>query len=161
MVCGSVQADLVHQCAGSGHFCPTCGSCRVTPELWLSTVGETGLYFQQNKPPSQYYVSTTWLKCRKRPIPGQFTLHGWNISVFSQNCTFSYAVNRIYAWLLCDGLQNCKPTFCLLANVPQVEPWGSLAVRWEGSVYNHFPTPVHTVQHASAAFPPRWWRQGF
>ena len=54
----------------------------------------------------------------------------------------------VWGWLLYG-------TWCLLAFFIY-NPDGSPSNRWEGSVCNRFPTPVHTVTHTSAVLSPHW-----
>ena len=40
--------------------------------------------------------------------------------------------------------------------VPQLKPWGSPSVGWDGRVCSHFLTPVHIVMHTAAVSPAVW-----
>ena len=44
-------------------------------------------------------------------------------------------------------------SLCLFVSVPQLKPWCSPNAGWEGSVYSHFPTHVHTVVNTSVVLP--------
>ena len=52
-------------------------------------------------------------------------------------------------WYIADA----ESSQCVSVNVPQLKPWGSSSVGWEGSVCSCFPTPVHPAMHTSAALP--------
>ena len=41
-------------------------------------------------------------------------------------------------------LEEINVCNCFPVNIPELNPWGSSSVGWEGSVCSRFPTPVHT-----------------
>ena len=52
-------------------------------------------------------------------------------------------------WVLSTNIS----AVCLFASVPQLKPWHSPDIGWQGSICNHFLTPVHNVVHTSAVLP--------
>ena len=59
------------------------------------------------------------------------------------------AGNNALEWQITDA----ESLLWVNVNVPQLKPWGSSSVGWEGSVCSCFPTPVHTAMHKSAVLP--------
>ena len=82
----------------------------------------------------------------------------WSLARSRAQCAVQKTAEKcINTYLLC--VYTLKQAFtllscvvCLFVSVAYLKPWGSSNVGWEGSVYNHFPTPVHTATHTSTEF---------
>ena len=118
----------------------------------------------------QRRVGGDWLK-----KAGRHKFLGWFFSVWGSvgermASTFSSA-SKSYASDSATQFDHCigGHSVCFLTNithstvlgafcgvfvgVPQLKPWGSPNVGWEGRACNHFPAPVHIVLHTGAVLP--------
>ena len=95
-----------------------------------------------------------------------FFLNQVFVSISSNSCRCWLATKRsmLFCWQTCSWAWARKPfsywvssvhssAVCLFASVPQLKPWCSPDIGWQGSVCSHFLTHVHTVVHTSAVLP--------